>query len=381
MNRNINKSKNAKIILLIISFVLTSIFIVACGKKSDDKEMSMTTTIEEKINTEDSTDIIIATDTNAKTEIDEEGFVVVDDYYIVKDDVINVLNRPSEDGDIYRLLEKESIVNRIGYKDSWYKVIVDDDYFYINASGVAETKSPVDEQEKTEEETDIAGENKVNATNNGMINLDKKNKVIVIDPGNQMTINEFEESIGPNDEQTKLSSTVGSVGKITGEYEYEINLQIALYLKLELTNRGYQVVMTRETNDVNISNKERAEIANQANAAAFIRIDLVDSDDTSLSGAMGTIMKSDSPFNANCYQLSKRLASFVLEGVVNSTGGINNGIIETNEMTSINWSEIPVAVIGSGFISNATEEELLVTEEYQRKIAKGIADGIDGYYQ
>ena len=61
-------------------------------------------------------------------------------------------------------------------------------------------------------------------------------------------------------------------------------LQIATNLKSRLEADGVTVVMTRTTNDVNLSNAERAQFANAAGADLLIRIHADTSTDASLCG-------------------------------------------------------------------------------------------------
>ena len=51
----------------------------------------------------------------------------------------------------------------------------------------------------------------------------------------------------------------------------------------------------------------------------------------------------------------------------------------TDASSEINWSQVPVTVLETGFLSNQQEELLLSQEEYQSRIAAGIADGLDQF--
>ncbi len=204
--------------------------------------------------------------------------------------------------------------------------------------------------------------------------------LVVIDPGHQVKGNSEKEPIGPGAAEMKAKVTGGTSGRTTGLAEYELNLQVGLKLRDILVSRGYDVIMTRETNDVDMSNSERAAIANEAGAEAFVRIHANGSEDTSVNGAMTICPTPSNPYTPDIYATSRSLSDHVLDEIVASTGCKKQYVWETDTMSGINWCQVPVTIVEMGYMTNPTEDTNMASADYQTKMAEGIANGIDAYF-
>ncbi len=214
------------------------------------------------------------------------------------------------------------------------------------------------------------------------------NKCVVIDAGHQSKSNSEKEPNGPGSTVMKSKVTLGATGVTTGQLENVLNLQVALYLRNELYDRGYNVVMVRETGDVNISNKERAELANayadQFEEVILIRIHANSFSQPTASGALTMCQSRGNQF-PDCrkhYDQSRCLSELVLDRYCVATGVKKraNPVTETDTMTGINWSSVPATIVEMAFLSNPSEDTLMATDEFRRNAARGIADGIDAYF-
>jgi N-acetylmuramoyl-L-alanine amidase len=208
---------------------------------------------------------------------------------------------------------------------------------------------------------------------------DQGGPIVVIDPGHQMHGMSAKEQNGPGSSVMKAKVATGTEGVVTGVPEYKLDLEVSMKLRDLLLERGYSVVMIRETNDVLITNMERALVANSYNTAVYIRVHANSDDNSNISGVMTICNTGDNPYIANMYGTNFRLSNIILESVVEATGARNTGIWETDTMTGTNWSKYPTTILEMGFMSNAEEDRRMQDPSYQDKIALGAANGIDRF--
>ena len=211
-------------------------------------------------------------------------------------------------------------------------------------------------------------------------------KTIVIDPGH-----------GGKDPGALGSGSLQEKG---------IVLSISHKLREVLTARGYNVLMTRDTNRF-IPLKERTKFATQHKADLFLSIHANASENSKAEGIETyylNITSTDKAAekiaareNANSgYSIqeletllegliqesksedSKRLARHVQDTLVHNTGAVDRGVKHARFVVLIG-TKVPAILIETGFVSNPVEGQKLATAAYQRKIADAIAQGVDKF--
>lgn len=197
---------------------------------------------------------------------------------------------------------------------------------------------------------------------------------VVIDPGHQGSQDLTYEPIGPGSSTTKYKMSSGASGVSTGLAESFVNLQISFKLRDELEARGVRVVMTRTTQEVNISNIERARIANESGAALFIRVHCDAFDNSSARGIHVLYPVNIPGWTDDIYDASRRAAQLTQASLVNATGAPDRGLDERDDMTGFNWSDVPVIMPELGFMTNPEEDQLLVSDSYQQQLAEAMAE-------
>lgn len=209
-------------------------------------------------------------------------------------------------------------------------------------------------------------------------------KIVAIDPGHQGWNVDMsaQEPIAPGASETKAKATSGTQGDFSNLPEYQLNLDVSLKLRDILEDRGYKVIMTREDNDTAISNSERAQLAAEEGADVFVRIhaDGIDGA-SSVSGGRTMISTANNRYVGELYEDSKALAECVLDSYCEATGFKKLEIIETDTMSGINWSQVPVTILEMGYMSNKHDDLYMAEEENQFIMAEGIANGIDKYFE
>jgi len=166
----------------------------------------------------------------------------------------------------------------------------------------------------------------------------------------------------------------GATGVATGTLENVINLNVALKLRDLLEAEGATVVMTRTTADVNISNQQRAILMNDRGVELCLRIHCNGSSDPTVRGAMMFLPGHSTSSAIN--ETSAAYGRVIHKAFVERTGLRNAGTTTVTDLTGFNWSTVPVCLTEMGFLSNAEDDRLLASAEFQSTCAQGLFEGI-----
>ncbi len=324
-------------------------------------------------------------DSSTPTEPEEPVYTYMDlNKFMWAKSGLKVRTLPCTDGEVLGYLKKHEQVRITGQcvETGWYRILFNGQVGYASDRYMLSEEPEDNKTEITPEvqpPEEIMAE-EIKAEDIPIPELDDRSPVIVIDAGHQRYANKEQEPIGPGATTTKKKVSGGTYGRFTGLKEYELNLIVAMKLKEELLARGYQVVMIRETHDINISNIERARVANNIQADAFVRIHANGSGNPADNGAFTICQTPENVYIGDRYVEYRKLADCILTGFRVATGCVTQEVMETDKMSGINWAQVPTTILEMGHMTNETEDRLMATEEYQNKMVQGIANGLDMFF-
>lgn len=201
-------------------------------------------------------------------------------------------------------------------------------------------------------------------------------QVVCLDPGHQQYGNNELEPVAPNSKDRKAKVTSGTRGVKTKKPEYVLTLEASLLLKEELRAFGYEVVMTRESHEVDISNIERAQMCNEVQSNLAVRVH-ADGDSSPKTQGISLLYPAWSEETQLIYSQSKEAAEIILNEATAATGAVSRSAVPRSDLTGFNWSKVPSVLVEMGFMTNPDEDSKLSDSDYLKKLTEGIAVGIN----
>lgn len=166
---------------------------------------------------------------------------------------------------------------------------------------------------------------------------------------------------------------------ITGKKEKDFNLVVSHKLNNRLNELGYNTLMTRKE-DTALGLYERPAMANELNADIFVSIHANAFPNN--PAIQGIEILYCPAYNSEIKEKDQHpLAQSVLDALLKSTGAKSRGIIKRPKLVVLRESRMPSILVEAGYLTNAAEEKLLFTDEYQNKIVDGIVNGIVNYFE
>lgn len=162
----------------------------------------------------------------------------------------------------------------------------------------------------------------------------------------------------------------GATSIVTKVHEKELALKTSLNLKDKLLDLGYEVLMTREE-DIYPTLKDRAKLANDADADLFISIHYNTAPRSEVNGIETYVYMSND---------NKNIGEKIHTSLINKTGAFNRGLKNGNKLIVLNSTNVPAVLLELGFLTNTEEANKVLDEFYQEDLVNAIIEGINSYF-
>jgi N-acetylmuramoyl-L-alanine amidase len=200
--------------------------------------------------------------------------------------------------------------------------------------------------------------------------------VVAIDPGHDERANLATEPIGPGSATRKIKDGGGTHGVATGIREADLVLDVSLRLRTLLRRAGVRIVMTRtRTAGASMGNIARAEIANGAGAALFLRVHADGHPSSAVHGTHTLVPARRAGWTDDIHGASRRAAEIVQRELVRALGFPDRGIGERSDFTGFNWADVPAILVELGFMTNPSEDSRLARPAVRQRAALGLCRG------
>ncbi|MGN0745503.1 MAG: N-acetylmuramoyl-L-alanine amidase [Aristaeellaceae bacterium] len=175
----------------------------------------------------------------------------------------------------------------------------------------------------------------------------------------------------------------GARARVSGTWEKHINLAVALEVEKSLAARGASVVMTRrEDEDLCEAErpasltKKRQDMENRVAIAVANHADMVLS--IHMNEYRDSRQSGPQVFYRQGAEAGRLLAGCLQEALIEYLQPARKRQAMAGDYFILQL-DAPSALVECGFISNAAEEKLLLTPEYQARLGEAIASGVEQY--
>lgn len=325
-----------------------------------------------------------------------------DETVYVTGDQVNVRAAAQPGAEVITALDRGSELRRTGYSESWSRVVYNERECYVSSQYLSVTKPELPAETaatagvssgevKLNPDWKYAGYSKIN-TGSAMLYRSeaagRKGKVVCVNAGHGTKGGSSVKTQCHPDGTPKVTGGTTGAGATTavavsggmtfadGTSEAKVTLAMAKVLKDKLLARGYDVLMIRESDDVQLDNVARTVIANNA---ADCHIALHWDSTSSNKGAFYMSVPNVASYRnmepvKSHWQQHNALGESLIAGLKGAGVKIfSNGAMEM-DLTQTSYSTVPSIDIELG--DKASDHSAATLDN----LGNGLADGVDRFF-